>query len=665
MLKWRAALALFTAITATALCALFSGMPDSWLSQAELAARDRLSRHGQKTAPDPKLIFLAIDSESVGLDANADLKQLFGISDPNTPEGQALLLMSQHWPWPRSVYALVLDRLMEAGAKVVAFDLLFPTESEHDGAFRAALEKHRDRVVVGSNFTAQAADRNGGGVTTVLTLPSETLIPQSGGGEDPRVGFVNFWPDADGVIRSTKFHANFGEFLAEAADIRESHYSSLAAQIARKAGHAGKVPADTAPRAFRYTAPPQSGFHARSIFEIFVPEYWARNFQSGALFKDAIVVIGASGNWQHDEHQTSLGMMSGPEIQLNVLNATLRGEFLSSLPPVAYWGVWVFTAGLAGFISVWCHRPARRIALLLAAAAVWASLQLSLFNAGWLAPVIGPVLVFVTVALVGLVFDLIIEGAEQLRLRVALIERKRAQELLEAANAQLEQRVSERTVELTKANSVLTGLLAEKDVLLKEIHHRVKNNLQVISSLLNLQSNLIEDPGMRQVFAESRHRVRSMALIHEKLYQSDDLSRIDFEDYIRSLTSSLQTSFGGRSAVRIAVDVEAIKLSVDSAVPCGLIVNELVTNCFKYAFTDGRAGEIRIGLKRSEPARLSLTVSDNGVGFPKGVDFRNTESLGMQIVTTLADQLDGTISLQNGAGTTFEIKFPDNTPAHP
>ena len=188
----------------------------------------------------------------------------------------------------------------------------------------------------------------------------------------------------------------------------------------------------------------------------------------------------------------------------------------------------------------------------------------------------------------------------------------------------------------------------------------MKNNLQVISSLLNLQSEYIKDPESLQVFAESRNRVRSMALIHEKLYQSHDLARIDFADYLRSLTRNLQSSYSKKSAsVQIGVEVENVMLGVDSAVPCGLIVNELVTNCFKYAFPADRSGEIRVSMTRSATEGLKLSVADNGVGFPKDVDFKNTNSLGMQIINTLAEQLDGTIHMTNGIGTKFEICFPE------
>ena len=301
-----------------------------------------------------------------------------------------------------------------------------------------------------------------------------------------------------------------------------------------------------------------------------------------------------------------------------------------------------------------------RIGLLIAIGSLWFGLQFPFFNRlGLLTPVVGPLVVLGVTGLFGLIYDLVRSGAEQLRLHLTLEERKRTQELLESANAELEGRVTARTADLTRANERLTGSLAEKDVLLKEVHHRVKNNLQVISSLLNLQSGYIKDPVALQVFIESRNRVRSMALIHEKLYQSQDLSRIDFEDYIKTLSSGLLAGFAGKkSAIRIAVDVEKIMLPVDSAVPCGLIVNELVTNCFKYAFTPETGGQIRIAMKRSDDTRLLLSVSDDGVGFPKDLDFRNTESLGMQLVTTLAEQLDGTIELKERRGHHLRNRLP-------
>ncbi len=212
--------------------------------------------------------------------------------------------------------------------------------------------------------------------------------------------------------------------------------------------------------------------------------------------------------------------------------------------------------------------------------------------------------------------------------------------------------------ERKRAEEALRTSLGEKEVLLREVHHRVKNNLQVVVSLLNLQSQNVPDESVREIFKESRNRIRSMALVHERLYQSSDLSYVDFAEYLRRLTTHLFHSYG-LDAGRIELEVEAgdVRLDVNTAVPLGLIINELVSNALKHAFPDGRRGKIAIGLKPLEGKRFRLAVSDDGAGFPEGVDFRNTESLGMQIVTMLAEQLEGELALERGAGTKFVLTF--------
>ncbi|MDZ7412966.1 MAG: PAS domain S-box protein [candidate division KSB1 bacterium] len=206
--------------------------------------------------------------------------------------------------------------------------------------------------------------------------------------------------------------------------------------------------------------------------------------------------------------------------------------------------------------------------------------------------------------------------------------------------------------------TALQASLREKEVLLKEIHHRVKNNMQVISSMLRLQSNYIEDPRTLELFNESQNRVRSMALIHEQLYRSDDLSRIDFGTYVRTLTSQVARSYESNASISLRVEVEGIALGVDTGIPCGLIINELVSNAFKHAFRGRERGTICVRMWRSA-TDIVLSVSDDGIGFPKEIDFRNTESLGLQLVTTLTDQLEGSIELKSeGQGTEFVITFP-------
>ena len=203
--------------------------------------------------------------------------------------------------------------------------------------------------------------------------------------------------------------------------------------------------------------------------------------------------------------------------------------------------------------------------------------------------------------------------------------------------------------------------LREKEVLLKEIHHRVKNNLQVISSLLSLQSRSIVDEETRKFFQESQHRVHSMALIHEQLYESGDLSRIDFASYIEQLVAYLFRSYGvSLSRVTLKTRIPELHFAVDIAVPCGLIVNELASNSLKYGFPDGRAGEIQITFKKGPGGCVTMLFQDNGVGFPKHVSLLNTRTLGLRLVRTLAQQLGGQAELKNRNGAQVKIEFtPD------
>jgi len=212
--------------------------------------------------------------------------------------------------------------------------------------------------------------------------------------------------------------------------------------------------------------------------------------------------------------------------------------------------------------------------------------------------------------------------------------------------------------ERKRAEEQIKQSIKEKEVLLREIHHRVKNNMQVISSLLNLQSAHIKDSQYKEILKESQNRIRSMALVHERLYQSENLANIDFHEYITSLVRGLFRSYNATAdMVSLVIEVEDVSLGVDAAVPCGLIINELVSNSLKHAFPGGRKGEIKIVL-HSVCEMVELTVADNGVGIPEDVDFRTTESLGLDLVTTLAEyQLGGEITLDRSEGTAFCITF--------
>ncbi|MDM8553640.1 histidine kinase dimerization/phosphoacceptor domain -containing protein [Desulfococcaceae bacterium HSG7] len=210
-----------------------------------------------------------------------------------------------------------------------------------------------------------------------------------------------------------------------------------------------------------------------------------------------------------------------------------------------------------------------------------------------------------------------------------------------------------------RADEQLKASLLEKEVLLKEIHHRVKNNLQVVASLLYLQSKRLPDDETRALFNDSRNRVKSMALVHETLYQSDDLSQLDFAAYIRNLIAHIFRSYRGSTGrITSKVIVDNVSLSIEAAGPCGLIINELVSNALKYAFP-AKQGEIRIEMRIDEHERFVLVVSDNGVGFPKDMDIWETGALGLKLVRSLVEQLDGVIELHRNGETAFQIIFTE------
>jgi PAS domain S-box-containing protein len=208
------------------------------------------------------------------------------------------------------------------------------------------------------------------------------------------------------------------------------------------------------------------------------------------------------------------------------------------------------------------------------------------------------------------------------------------------------------------AEEKLKASLKEKEVLLREIHHRVKNNLQIISSLLNLQSRHIKDEPSLDMFQESRNRVRSMALVHEKLYRSGDLAKIDISEYIQSLANHLFVSYGvNSSSIELNVEVKDVYMDINTSIPCGLIINELVANSLKHAFLGRKKGKIRIFLQSENKSQFRLVVSDDGVGLPGSLDVSKNESLGLQLVTMLIEQLHGTLTIDRNHGTSFEIVF--------
>ena len=216
--------------------------------------------------------------------------------------------------------------------------------------------------------------------------------------------------------------------------------------------------------------------------------------------------------------------------------------------------------------------------------------------------------------------------------------------------------------DITKRKEIelkLEKALEEKDTLMKEIYHRTKNNLMVISSLLSLQSRYIKDEDTQNIFKESQNRAKSMALIHEKLYRSGDLEHLNFTEYIINISNDLYDTYTlDKNLIKLVLDIDEVTLNVEISIPLALILNELLTNSLKHAFPNDKGGEIKVELKKYN-GKFKLSVGDNGIGFPEDLDYHNTNTLGMLIVNSLIDQIDGELNLEKTNGTKFTVTFQD------
>lgn len=230
-----------------------------------------------------------------------------------------------------------------------------------------------------------------------------------------------------------------------------------------------------------------------------------------------------------------------------------------------------------------------------------------------------------------------------------------------AGNILMSKALEEKELIRSIAESNLKKSLAEKEVLLKEVHHRVKNNMQIISSILKMQERLIDDPRLKTVLGESQNRIRSMALIHENLYRNETLANINFGNYVKSLTSNLSRTYADHQGrIRFDFDMDDhVFLPIDIGIPCGLIINELISNSFKHAFTGRDQGKIAISLKTENDSRYVLNVADDGIGIKGPEVLESSGSLGMRIVSKLIQQIEGTMEYDFENGTKYTIRFKE------
>ncbi|HET8735130.1 MAG TPA: sensor histidine kinase, partial [Pricia sp.] len=214
---------------------------------------------------------------------------------------------------------------------------------------------------------------------------------------------------------------------------------------------------------------------------------------------------------------------------------------------------------------------------------------------------------------------------------------------------------------ISKLNRTVENRLQERETLIKEIHHRVKNNLQVVASLLSLQSSFIQDEKIKMLFRYSQYRINSMGIVHEMLYKSDDLNRIDYGAYIKALVEALISSMkGDKSEIKLEMEVDNIFLNIDTSIPLGLMINEIITNSLKYGFSESQEGTISVALQKLGRFSYTLNIGDNGSGIPSHINFRNTKSLGLKLIHKLALQLRGNIEMDNSKkSTNYIITFQE------
>jgi len=384
------------------------------LNDLEFGFRDTLTATGRQNPVDNRLVFLALDNASRSL-SDLDLKTFSRDLSPDSPEYHALALMTVPFPWSREVYALLCDRLLAAGARAVIFDIVFDSSRPGDDAFQDVIRRFPDRIVLGMDFKSETIGP--GREATSWTIPNTSIIPDSS--EDhSAVGFVTFWPGFNGVIRSAQYQATL-EQLKGGIPPQEGRPapSSLDLRAAMKLGPVN-LSQPFRPRLVRFTGPPGT-YPPVPLYQVFA--YWQGNFGNGEALRDKVVLVGPAGTIAHDEHGTPFGMMPGPEIHLNMINALLHHAFLRELPPwtgdvliaLAVVAAWLLTILLK---KTWL----RGVAFVLLGAAFLFSVKLAYDYGNTVVLGIPPFLAFGVAGLVSFVYDFTHETLEKLRIRRTL-----------------------------------------------------------------------------------------------------------------------------------------------------------------------------------------------------------------------------------------------------
>ncbi len=377
------------------------------LVHLEGRVRDFLTQHGRRSPTQPDLLFLAIDGVTVSLD-DAFPEEI--------AESPALRSMKDSgWPWSRDTYAKVIERLVNAGARLVVFDMLFPTERPGDDELKAALDRYRDKVVIGANFVDSPDERTGTSTKRII-VPTQSLVP-SGDPLDDRVGYVSFWPELDDIVRTSRYRITEYEVNGwqPAPDSRLLH--SLTGRALSKLGHEELVPRD--PRCIRFA----KGFTTRPLWEIFSKMWERPPYNKGELFRDKIVLIGPLGDWAHDVLNTPLGIIPGPELHLHSLNAALNRDFVHEPSRLANLASIVLAGFAAWALSTFIRQPFLRFTLFILGSAAWyflAHFVFSLHSGATILSIAPPLLAANSSGLVWLILEQVIDRLEKARTRRTL-----------------------------------------------------------------------------------------------------------------------------------------------------------------------------------------------------------------------------------------------------